>query len=298
MTGVLAATDYCAYCPTLCLHACPVATAEANDAVSPWGKMSLARWLANGSAAVTPETAAVLYKCTGCGACTAACRHAVDVGGTLREAREDAIGRGVVAYPPSLFRAPVEAPDDAVLPPGVSGAALYAAGFRSDFLAVARACAARWASRSEVVLASAEDARCVRDIYPLYDVKVRPPVVLAAERARQGPPLEGPVAWHEPCHFVRSPNADHARVRENARRLAGGALVELRWHGDNATCCGGSAVYAATSPNGAREAARRILDNALLKGAKTLLTACEGCARHLGQAVEDRPIRVAFVGGA
>ena len=52
----------CTYCPSLCLHTCPVSTVEGNDAVSPWAKMSLANFTRLGHAPLGAQSASKFYK--------------------------------------------------------------------------------------------------------------------------------------------------------------------------------------------------------------------------------------------
>ncbi len=101
----------CTYCPSLCLHVCPVSTAAADDAVSPWGKMSLAEHVRRRRLDLDHELAEIFYMCLGCGACTQWCRHDVDVEGALITARRQAVASGVGPYPRELFLRP-EAPLD------------------------------------------------------------------------------------------------------------------------------------------------------------------------------------------
>jgi len=56
--------------------------------------MSMLRWVSNQLVDLSDEVASLFYKCTGCGACTDACLHGVDVGGTLYAAREAAVRAG------------------------------------------------------------------------------------------------------------------------------------------------------------------------------------------------------------
>jgi Fe-S oxidoreductase len=100
---------YCSFCPNLCLHACPVSNAERRNAVSTWGKMSLARWVKEGMAGLTPENAEIFYKCTGCLGCQSACKHEVDAPAVLFHARAAAVATGASPYPASLFRRDDEA---------------------------------------------------------------------------------------------------------------------------------------------------------------------------------------------
>ncbi len=97
------ALELCTYCPSLCLHTCPVSTVEARQTVSPWGKMSLARYATKGQVDRTHALVETLYKCTGCGACTEWCRHDVDVSGVLRAARQEAVGQGVIPFAVEIF---------------------------------------------------------------------------------------------------------------------------------------------------------------------------------------------------
>ncbi len=82
--------SYCTYCPKLCRHACPVSSATALETLVPQNKMMVMRHLA-----VEPvEDATALYGCTGCGACTEACVHGIDVAGALFSGRRDLEERG------------------------------------------------------------------------------------------------------------------------------------------------------------------------------------------------------------
>ncbi|NUN14181.1 MAG: (Fe-S)-binding protein [Myxococcales bacterium] len=102
----LSPAETCVYCPNLCLHACPVSNAEQRNTVSPWAKMSLVHWLERGNVNWNVENAAILYKCTGCGACQSACAHGVDVARTLMLARQQAVEKGVSPYSKELFVRP------------------------------------------------------------------------------------------------------------------------------------------------------------------------------------------------
>lgn len=296
-TDLVKRTANCAYCPTLCLHACPVATAEHTDVASPWGLMSLTRWLSTSKAVLNADSADVLFKCTGCGACTDACRHAVPVAETLRIARQDARAAGFGPLSAGDIDVPIESASAPTLPVGSSAYRLYFAGFRSEFEAAARTAATRWSQRSTLVFESAEDVRCVQEVYPTLGLTV-PKAHLASERSAGRTALSGPVAYHEACHVARGEGIDGAAVRANVAACSDSPLIELRWHGKAATCCGGGGVYAQTSPDGAREAARRILQTAADRGAKTLATGCAGCASHLSANTDGIDIDVVVVEGA
>lgn len=85
----------CTFCPSLCRHACPVATTEGRDTVSPWGLMSVAGHVLEKRVRLSLDLAEVLYHCTGCGACTEACKHDVPVAQTLMDARAEVVARGL-----------------------------------------------------------------------------------------------------------------------------------------------------------------------------------------------------------
>lgn len=94
---------YCSYCPNLCLHACPVSNATRRSSLSPWAKMSLTRWIAEGFVQQDRDTADVYWQCTGCQACMSACKHAIDVSSTLFHARGGAVRTGIAPYPLSML---------------------------------------------------------------------------------------------------------------------------------------------------------------------------------------------------
>ncbi|HEX2568287.1 MAG TPA: (Fe-S)-binding protein [Polyangia bacterium] len=81
--------SYCTYCPKLCRHTCPVSHAEARETLVPQAKMAMLRLLRRGDMETEADNAAVLYGCTGCLACTTACRHGITPGKHLLTARAD-----------------------------------------------------------------------------------------------------------------------------------------------------------------------------------------------------------------
>jgi Fe-S oxidoreductase len=82
-----AALEMCGYCPKLCRSTCPVSEAEASEALIPWGKMSLAWYVARGDLAPDRDVARVAWGCTGCHACRERCEHENPVAATLVAAR-------------------------------------------------------------------------------------------------------------------------------------------------------------------------------------------------------------------
>lgn len=89
----------CSYCPNLCLHACTVSNATHKSSLAPWAKMSVTRWVTEGHVALDADTASVLYQCTGCQACTSACKHSIDVSAVLFHGRMGAAAAGLSPIP-------------------------------------------------------------------------------------------------------------------------------------------------------------------------------------------------------
>ena len=75
------------FCPKLCRSACPVSNAEPRETLTPWGKMSMAYFVANESVPLEPSFAEPAWACTGCFGCREHCDHENDVTGTLFDAR-------------------------------------------------------------------------------------------------------------------------------------------------------------------------------------------------------------------
>jgi Fe-S oxidoreductase len=86
----------CVYCPKLCRAACPVANARGNEALTPWGKMSTAYFMARGDLPLTAERAAVAWACTTCGACRERCEHHNGVATVLADVRAEMWAHAVV----------------------------------------------------------------------------------------------------------------------------------------------------------------------------------------------------------
>ncbi|MDB4944768.1 MAG: putative L-lactate dehydrogenase [Labilithrix sp.] len=91
--------ERCVFCPKLCRSACPVSNAEPRETLTPWGKMSMAYFVANESVELAPSYAAPPWACTGCFGCAEHCDHRNDVTGTLFEARSALVEAGVAPEP-------------------------------------------------------------------------------------------------------------------------------------------------------------------------------------------------------
>ncbi len=87
--------ERCVFCPKLCRTACPVSNAEPRETLTPWGKMSMAYFVANESVELAPSFAAPAWACTGCFGCREHCDHKNDVAGTLFDARSAMMDHGV-----------------------------------------------------------------------------------------------------------------------------------------------------------------------------------------------------------
>ena len=87
--------ERCVFCPKLCRTACPVSNAEPRETLTPWGKMSMAYFVANESVALAPSFADPAWACTGCFGCREHCDHKNDVSGTLFDARSALVESGV-----------------------------------------------------------------------------------------------------------------------------------------------------------------------------------------------------------
>ncbi len=85
---------YCTFCPKLCRHACPVATVEARETTTPWGKMAALHHVANGDLPHSDEVAATWWACTGCMRCKSFCDHDNEVAAALGAGRAEALSRG------------------------------------------------------------------------------------------------------------------------------------------------------------------------------------------------------------
>lgn len=84
------ALSTCALCPKLCRDVCPTALGEGRETLIPTHKMSLVWMAQKNTLSLDQDLAEVLFACTGCGACTAACKHEMEPGTILYQARERA----------------------------------------------------------------------------------------------------------------------------------------------------------------------------------------------------------------
>jgi Fe-S oxidoreductase len=87
--------ELCAFCPKLCRHVCPVATAEGSEAATPTWKGVLLQDHAEGRRPLAGAVADAVYRCTDCGHQREACLHGVDGPRLYGPVREAAMREGV-----------------------------------------------------------------------------------------------------------------------------------------------------------------------------------------------------------
>lgn len=79
---------FCAYCPRLCRHTCPVAVGTSLEAATPTSMATTVLLVIRGRLELADGLAAVDL-CLGCGACTAHCKEHVPVGARLHAWRAE-----------------------------------------------------------------------------------------------------------------------------------------------------------------------------------------------------------------
>ena len=326
------ALNACTYCPNLCLHSCVVSNAEKKSSVTPWGKMSLLQWVKEGIAPLNEETTEILYKCTGCGACTASCVHEIPVATVLMEGRQEALKRGL-GGPRKQERSISQTRLDSVRVRGGRGslkgkvvywpgcqkglddeetrvatqAVLKALTGREVVLGPSACCGAvevsngrPEAARNEAlglgaILGEAEmvfagSGLCQHHLLSnRVHVESLIPFVLKsllAEPERLNGLHPGPVAIFESCSHLRKLKISD-QVVALASRLVDGGVQELRWCGNKSQCCGAGGGYAQSSPEGARQGGRRILEMAADTGAEILTSFDSECVAHLKECTWD-----------
>jgi Fe-S oxidoreductase len=91
MSDLRRAEELCEFCPKMCRFSCPVSEATFREALSPWGKVSLA---ALSGAEPEPSASEAFAGCTGCLRCQQYCAHANDVPRILYAARATSVRAG------------------------------------------------------------------------------------------------------------------------------------------------------------------------------------------------------------
>ncbi|MFO0748869.1 MAG: (Fe-S)-binding protein [Myxococcota bacterium] len=101
-----ASYELCLYCPSLCQHACPVATVEGHETFTPQRLMSLAAHVPHGRVTASADVVKTLFACSGCGACTSACNYENPVADALVEARASLADAGETPVPAAVVERP------------------------------------------------------------------------------------------------------------------------------------------------------------------------------------------------
>jgi len=87
--------DYCAYCPKLCRFSCPVAEHERKETMTPTGKATALKLVADGKLPFGKDIGELVYACSGCLITRTYCEHDIDVFSFLTAARAEAVKTGV-----------------------------------------------------------------------------------------------------------------------------------------------------------------------------------------------------------
>lgn len=103
----------CVYCPKLSRAACPISNVEANETVTPWGKMSMAYFTAREDVPIDEDHADPAWACSACYACRERCEHRNEVATVLCDARAEYFARGVAPEPARRAAASFSAHDRA-----------------------------------------------------------------------------------------------------------------------------------------------------------------------------------------
>lgn len=90
--------------------------------------------------------------------------------------------------------------------------------------------------------------------------------------------------FHDPCHLSR--DLDETGAAREILAALGIRLKEMFLHGRMSKCCGGP-VMRETNPQITRKMAAAIWYDAAFVGAETMITACPGCSRILGESVPE-----------
>ena len=91
MNDLRRAAELCEFCPKMCRFSCPVSEATFREALSPWGKVSLAALSGEAPGSSASEAFA---GCTGCLRCQQYCAHSNDVPRVLYAARASSVRAG------------------------------------------------------------------------------------------------------------------------------------------------------------------------------------------------------------
>ena len=307
--------ETCGYCPKLCRATCSVSSAEPNEALTPWGKMSLAWLAARGLLPREPSLMRTAWACCGCRACSDFCELDNPVADTLMAARAEYRGLGHVlprveqSY--ARFRAfiaaltptaPVES--DTLLVVGCSYArhfpdvARAAVGAAAGLLGVVEpwfeCCglfprqvgdtAASDRARERLLKRArgrrivAVDAGCALElgVPTLPELAAERPAALAEVPALSS---ESKVRYHDPCRLARG-RSDLSAPRTVLLRALGREPDEFERRGKDSACSGAGGALPLSFPEvSARIADERLREHEALGGG-VIVTACASSLRR------------------
>ncbi len=285
VTAARRAQELCEFCPKMCRFSCPVSEVTGREALTPWGKVSLAA-LTMGR---PDESSAMAFAgCTGCHRCAVYCAHDNDVplprpqGEALLFAGCDALAAGGEEARDALFVA-----EKMGAPLGLADALccglklvegghpeLSAAHFtRLGFL--------RSKKPLHLVFLQPGCARFVQEKLPEGSTAEHVTSYLARALAAMQTlpqPLPGSVVFHDPCALARDLLELTAPRALLAAALQDG-LREPPRSGIDTSCCGAAGLLPRTMPDVARKLA---LDRRAELGEGEIVTSSPACAAALG----------------
>lgn len=176
------------------------------------------------------------------------------------------------------------------------GAPLWQAGDRAGFEEHARRLQAALAPYRKVVCPCPTCVYVLRGLYAEHDLApgaevmhLTPFLEPLVEQREPHNRLEGTHVFHDPCYLGR-----FLEEVELPRALLAPALEQplsaTVWSGQDASCCGGGGLVPHVLPEVAREAARLRMEQLRASGADTIVTACPGCLRQLGEVEGGLPV--------
>jgi Fe-S oxidoreductase len=89
-------TEFCLYCPDLCLFACPVVHGSGLTTCGPMGKVSALHWGKRRRLQRSEDLKLLPYLCADCGLCSEVCAHDQPVSEHLYEARAELVSKRAV----------------------------------------------------------------------------------------------------------------------------------------------------------------------------------------------------------
>ena len=105
------------------------------------------------------------------------------------------------------------------------------------------------------------------------------------------PGFDGKMTYHDPCDLGRN-SGIFDEPRFIIDRIPGAELVELADNREYCSCCGSGGDLLASNQELAQDIARKKIDEVLLTGADTVVTACPSCIRALNMARTSAKVKL------